>query len=296
MSFSLAVTRALLKFSKRSTTSVETLNAKIARHIPPAPVSKELHALCTVEEFTVNGFEVVRLTPRAGVSTSQLVYLHGGVYAYAIRDIHWSMLARLITQSGATVTVPKYGLIPEHTAAEAYELLDAVYANAVATHGDRVFLGGDSAGGGLALGFAERLRDAASALAQPAGVILFSPWLDVTMSNPGIPPVEPLDSMLAPPGLIAAGVMWAGGLNVRSPLVSPIFGELAGLPPVFTFQGGRDIFVADTITLTEKIRAAGGSAELAITPAGFHVFMGATWTPESKAVLARVADLLRAAA
>jgi len=125
-------------------------------------------------------------------------------------------------------------------------------------------------------------------------VILISPWLDATMSNPKVTALEPRDRMLGRAGLVEAGRWWAGPHDPRSPLVSPILDSLANLPPVHTYQGAWDLFAADAEEMTDKIRSAGGDAELHLYPDAFHVFVGAPWTSEARAALRDIASLLRA--
>ncbi|MCU1529172.1 MAG: hypothetical protein JWP75_2935 [Frondihabitans sp.] len=291
MSIRMAVTRGLLRFRPRSTESVETLQRAIAKRGPDAPVTSALERVAEVTTSTVNEQTVVHLIPRHTAPSGHLIYTHGGAYTFPLIAPHWGILATLIEQAGVSVDVPLYPLAPEHTADETYELLDRVYREALAAHGTRIFLGGDSAGGGLALGQALRYRDADKIL--PRALVLISPWVDVTMSNPGIAEVAPQDRMLAVPGLVEAGRLWAGALDVRDPLISPLYGDLKGLPPVHTYQGDRDIFVADAKELTRRILRAGGQAELRLTRGGFHVFPGAPWTPEAKRALSRMAAVLR---
>lgn len=280
MSLALAVTYELLRFRTVSTRSAESALAT-ARTRAPAPPSARMLRAASLTEHTVRGRRVIEITP-ARPSGTRLVYLHGGCYLYPIQSAHWGILASLVEQSGVSITLPLYGLAPDHTVDEAYELLDEL-------HLPGVWLAGDSAGGGLALGHAMRLRDAGS----PAkGVILISPWVDVTMENPAIAQLQKVDRMLATPGLIAAGHLWAGSHDRRDPLVSPLFGKLGGLPPVHVFQGGRDLIAADARLLAEGIHAAGGQAELEFVERAFHVYPGAPWMPEAKRALARMAELL----
>lgn len=285
------LTRSLLRFRPVTTKSAESIRARAERRKPSAPVPRRLRRMAAVEETVVNGCRVVRLTPTSGAGGAQLVYLYGGAYVSPMLPTHWTIVSTLIRRSGATVTVPQYGLAPEHTVGEAYALLDGIYDGLVTTPDARVFLVGDSSGGGLALGQAMRLRDAGRP--RPAGVILISPWLDVTMSNPKVAALQSRDRMLGRDGLLEAGRWWAGALDPRSPLVSPIFGNLADLPPVHVVQGGWDLLAADAQEVIDKIRAAGGEADMSFYPDAFHVFVGAPWTPEARAALRHIAGLLR---
>ena len=87
---------------------------------------------------------------------------------------------------------------------------------------------------------------------------------------------------------------WAGALDPRSPLVSPLFASLDSLPPVTVYQGGRDIFAADATLLCERIAAAGGDVRLRFHPGAFHVFPAAPWTPEARDALRDAAAVLAA--
>ncbi|PPF79448.1 hypothetical protein C5B96_12635 [Subtercola sp. Z020] len=291
MSIPMAVTRLLLRTQPTGTRDADTVLGRIAERKPAAPISPAIRSLATVEELSVQGRRVVRLTPRTGASGAHLIYTHGGAYVFPLVAPHWGIIARLMAGSGVGVTVPFYGLAPEHNAEQAYALLDEVYAEAERRHPGRVFLAGDSAGGALALGQAMRYRDAG--LTPPAALLLFSPWVDATLSNPEVPALAKLDPMLGVGGLAAAGRWWADDLDPRSPMVSPLFGDLGGLPPVFSYQGGRDLLAADARELTRKVIATGGRAELRLYTKAFHVFVGAPWTPEARRALRHAASVLR---
>ncbi|MDF2443535.1 MAG: epsilon-lactone hydrolase, partial [Subtercola sp.] len=291
MSILMAATRLLLRTRPVGTKDAATVLDRLADRQPAAPIPRAIHRLATVRELSVEGRRVVQLTSRTGASGAHLIYTHGGAYVYPLVAPHWQIIAALIASSGAVVTVPFYGLAPEHHVEEAYTLLDAVYAAAVSTHGDRVFLAGDSAGGALALGQAIRYRDAG--LTAPAAVILFSPWLDISLSNPGIPAAAKLDPMLARDGLVAAGQWWADETDPRSPLLSPLFADLGDLPPVFVYQGARDLLAPDAKVLAGNVAAVGGRIELRLYSAAFHVFVGAPWTPEARRALRHAGSVLR---
>lgn len=284
MSLAMAVTYALMRFRTPTTVSAESVLAT-ARSRVPAPVSK---ALLKVADVEVDG-PVVRLTPKGGARGTHVIYTHGGCYTYPIKSLHWDLLATLIEGAGVSIDVPLYPLAPDHTMDESYELLETVYDDAARTH-ERVFLAGDSAGGGLALGQALHYRD--TGRPAPVGIILFSPWVDLTMTNPAIAGLSKVDRMLAAPGLVAAGQWWAGSRDPREPLASPLFGELANLAPVHVFQGGYDLLAADAVELVERIRRSGGEATLELVERAFHVYVGAPWTPEARASIRRVVTIL----
>src|SRR5699024_4300223 len=116
----------------------------------------------------------------------------------------WALISKL-AYAGAAVHVPLYGLAPQHTFTEAYAFLDAAYEELAggADGAADLTIMGDSAGGGLALGFAQTLRDAGKPL--PRGLTLIAPWLDVACRSPRIPEIEPHDPWLAKTGAVLAG-------------------------------------------------------------------------------------------
>ncbi|HET7414841.1 MAG TPA: alpha/beta hydrolase [Arthrobacter sp.] len=263
----------------------------------PAPLPASLRRLCTVTEETVDGRRTLTLRPRHGASAARIIYTHGGTYINELVGPQWWMVAALIRRTGASVTIPFYPLAPEHTFDEAYRYLEAVYRRVLeGTDADDVVLAGDSAGAGLAVGQALQLQ--AAGLKRPGRLLLFSPWVDITGSNPELPAYERTDPMLAIAGAVEAGSWWAGAEDPRHPLLSPVYAparQLAALPPVDIHQGSRDICMPDAVKLQQRINGAGGSAMLTSYPGAFHVFMALPWLPESRAVYTAVENVLRPA-
>lgn len=291
MSLSMAVTRALLRFRPRSTESEDSLVRSIARQGSAAPVSRAARRVAIVEEARVGGVTVVTLRPRRSPSGVHVVHLPGGAYVHPVRTTHWDLLARLVRASGAVVTVPLYGLAPAHDVDEALPLLDAVLDDARRASPSRLVLSGDSAGGALALVAAMRARDAGRPA--PDALVLFSPWVDAVLDSPGAREVAAVDPMLGRDGLVAAGRWWAGDREPADPVVSPVRGDLSGLPPVFAYAGDRDLLTPDVKRLVRGVTGTGGRAELRLYRGAFHVFVGAPWTPEARRAVRHAAWVIR---
>ncbi|MBO0897003.1 MULTISPECIES: alpha/beta hydrolase fold domain-containing protein [Arthrobacter] len=289
MSLSMRLAGLALRAAPRAFRTPEVVRRTAARRRRPS-VPLTLRRLCRVREEVVAGFPVMTLTPRKP-SGRELIYLHGGAYVFPLREAHWWIITALIRRTGATVTVPLYGLAPWHSVAEALPFVEAVHrAVARRAAGARVFLAGDSAGGGLALAHVIDRRNRSES--QPQAVFLFAPWVDCTMSNPGIPVLERRDPMLDIPGLVYCAQLWARGLPLDSWRVSPINDTLAGLAPVYLFQGGRDLLLPDAERFAVKAAAASSPVELQVAPDGFHVYVAATFTPEARAALDGVARVV----
>lgn len=260
---------------------------------PPAPMPRGFQARFQVEETRVQGQPVYRVAPRERRSPAQIFYVHGGGFVSPLSLFHWTIIRTLIEYTGARVTIPTYPLAPVHTYKSAFPVLDEVYSRLLAEHpGDPVGFCGDSAGGGLALVQAMRCRD--SGMRLPDCIALFSPWVDLTMSNPEAAALEAEDVVLGIPSLVQAGIWWAGGDDLRSPLVSPIFGDFSGLPTVYVFQGTADVLAPDARRLHDAVVEAGGTIELYEYTGAFHVFVGAPFTPEAKDAFSRAASVFEA--
>ena len=205
-----------------------------------APIPKRLVTKLEINDRVIAGLRVRILRPRADGSNVTILYLHGGAYVNAITTPHWHIIRELIERTGASVWVPSYKLAPESHAPDAFPPLEAIMAEASQV-GHPLYLAGDSAGGGLAVGLAITARDRPGP--RIAGAFLFSPWVDVTMENPGARLLEHADVMLGVDGLAYWGSQWAGDWGTRHPLVSPIFDHLRDLPPTRIYQGERDLFL-----------------------------------------------------
>ena len=198
-----------------------------------------------------------------------VIYLHGGAYCFGILDSHIEFCDKLAQRMNAKVYMPLYPILLKSTCLDAFRFLQEVYAEAL-REGKPVVLMGDSSGGGLALAFAESLRD--SGVPMPEGLVLLSPWIDVTMTNPAIPLLEESDFILSAYGLAGLGKLWAGELDVRDSRVSPLYGSMAGLPPTLIFCGTDEILHPDITLLHEKMKAGGTKSRLVIGEGLWHVF------------------------
>lgn len=184
-----------------------------------------------------------------------ILYLHGGSYLNNPTSYHIDMLKTLSTSLDAKIVLPIYPKAPTYTYDVAMPRLVSLYQDILkSTSPQNITIMGDSAGGGLALGLALALKT--ENITQPKDIILLSPWLDVTLSNPDIPKYESSDPILSAWGLRIVGNIWArrGENNTKHPYVSPIYGDTSGLAPITMFVGTHEIFYPD-ITKFDKMLA-----------------------------------------
>ena len=262
-----AVALVLRATSRPAWTTAAGGRRRLAAPKREAPPPRRLTRRHDVSQRTVEGFPCWTVRPR-GEPVAAAVYLHGGAYLAGIVRQHWGLIGRL-ADAGVRVEVPLYGLAPQHTHRDAYPFVSAVYRQLVAeAPPGGLVLAGDSSGAGLALGLAQELP--ADGGRAPDRLVLLSPWLDLTLSHPQLPAYERDDPMLARPGLVEAGLAWAGGDDPTDPRLSPRNGPLAGLPPLSLFVGTREIGCPDAVDLAAAAAAAGVQVRLTAVDGALH--------------------------
>ena len=198
-------------------------------------------------------------------------YFPGGAYINPPNAQQTTMAARTAKETGSEVVLMVYPREPVYDCETAYRLCTDYYLNYIENNdcGKIVFMG-DSAGGGLALGLAQVIRDMGEK--GPEELVLISPWVDVTMSNPEMEEYLKKDPMLGIDGLRRMGEVWAGDLPVTDPRVSPIYGDLSGLCHVTLTTGTWEVLCPDTMLLAEKFREAGTECGLIVGERMIHCY------------------------
>jgi epsilon-lactone hydrolase len=261
----LRATRRRVNASDAAT--ARSIAAPKTTNVPPAKLRRTL----AIDRQTMEGRPCWILRPKSGATRGAVIYLHGGSYVHEIVKEHWALVARLVTEAKCTAYVPIYGLAPESDFREGYAFAKAVYRHATSAHDPaHVVLAGDSAGGGFALGLA--LVAKREGLPRVARIVLLAPWLDIALENPAIADVERNDPWLTRRGLLTAGRAWANGADPRLPELSPIHGDLAGLPQMTIYVGTRDILWPDAVVLARHAKAAGVEVELVEAKGMMHVY------------------------
>lgn len=250
----------------RMTTAERARDRMNGAKASPAPPAR-LRRRHLVTESECEGFGVYTVVPRGREPHCTVIYLHGGAYIGEITAHHWTFLS-LLADRGARVVAPIYGLAPQYSYRDAYPFVTQVYRRFAGSPGPLTLMG-DSAGGGLALGLAQTLRDLGAGVRQPDRLMLISPWLDLTIANPEVAEVD--DPWLVREGLLEVGRAWAAGDDPADPRLSPLNGELAGLPAVDMHAGTRDLSYPDCKLLRDRAVAAGVPASLTVVEGGLHV-------------------------
>ena len=257
----------------------------------PAKISKSIQKNLDIIETSKKGRQIWTLKPKENVSEKVILYLHGGAYYWNISKYNWSFAETIINNTNATIVLPDYPLAPSTTCNLVYEYVGEIYNELIEKYGpENIILMGESAGGGLALGFAMSLQEENKP--QPEQLILLAPWLDVSMSNPDILAVDKKDKILGIKGLQLAGKGYAGQLESDNYKVSPIHGDLVGLPKLSIFVGTHDILIADARKLKDKAKKSDFSINYFEYPKMFHVWILLQKLKEAQFAISQITSLI----
>jgi epsilon-lactone hydrolase len=220
-------------------------------------------------------------------------YVGGSVYT------HRKMFAHLAKAVGARAVLPSYSLTPERQYPTQLDEVTAVY-RAILDGGvdpKHVAVTGDSAGGGMTVSL--MLRAKAEGLPLAAALVPISPWTDMTQSGASVVTNRPTDLLFGADhpmdidGLVT--MLLPAGVSPSDPLVSPLFADLTGMPPMYVQVGGGEMLLDDAVRLEEAARKHGVEVELDVVPDEQHTFqMSAGHTATADAAIARVAAWLKA--
>ena len=211
------------------------------------------------KRVTVAGVHVERVQPPHSGTNGTLIYLHGGAYALGSAKGYRGLVAQLAAGAGMTAVIPDYSRAPEAQYPVALEEMVAVYSRLLEDELDpkTTVIAGDSAGGGLTLALAMALRD--RGIAAPAALGLICPWADLAIDIDETRPVL-RDPLILPSMCAEWAPRYAGSFDPRSPGISPVYGDMTGLPPIVMQTAGDDPISVDA----DKIETACAASKTAI--------------------------------
>ena len=256
-------------------------------HEPPKIIKNRFNII----KNEINGYCYYVMKPLRNTGPKHILFLHGGAYVYEINSMHWQFLRKLSDALNCTITIPIYPLAPKHEHQEVFEMILPIYKKIISdVKIQDIVIMGDSAGGGMSLALAELLKE--RDLPQPGNIILISPALDMSLSNPEIHEAEKVDPMLAVPALIDIGKWCGGEKGSKHYLVSPIYGNLEGLCKISLFTGTNDILYPDA----KKFKIIADEKGIKINyyeyPSMMHIWP-LLFFPESKKAREQIIEIIR---
>jgi len=212
------------------------------------------------------------LRPPGAVAGRVVLYLHGGGYVIGSPRSHRHLAAAIAAAAQASGLLLDYRLAPEHPFPGAVDDATAAYRwlleqGVAPAH---IVIGGDSAGGGLTVATLLALRDAG--LPMPTGGVCISPWVDLTFSGASYRTRAAVDPIVTRPGIDEMARAYLGATPARTPLASPLFADLRGLPPLLIHVGSDEVLLDDAVQLADRAKAAGVDATLEVWDRMIHVW------------------------
>jgi len=249
---------------KKQLASAEAVQAHVQK-LALAPASYEPTGLGRDVEVILTkmgGWPVYYTAPPSGhEGCNYVMFLHGGGYINEIVPAHWRFIDQMTRKARVCCVVPIYPLAPRATAEDVVPATAELLRMLLEDAGDaKVTVVGNSAGAGLALAACQWLRDRGHR--QPHRLMLISPAADASVSRPEQIAIAARDPIQDIPGIVEAGRLYAGALDVGHPFVSPLNGAFRALAPMTIFSGTRDLLYPDSVDLAERARAVGVAVEL----------------------------------
>jgi phosphinothricin tripeptide acetyl hydrolase len=253
-----------------------------------------------VEPVDAGGRPAEWIRAAAARADAALLYLHGGGYVIGSPRSHRHLAAAIARAAGIGCLLPDYRLAPEHPFPAAVDDALGAYRWLLERRRlapERVVVAGDSAGGGLTVATLLAARQAG--LPQPAAAVCISPWTDMTLSGRSYESKAASDPMVRRDGgfdsISAMAAAYLAGTDPRSPLASPLFADLRGLPPLLIQVGSEEVLLDDATGLAERARQAGVEVSLEVWEPMVHVWHWfLPWLDEARAAVDKIGAFLRA--
>jgi monoterpene epsilon-lactone hydrolase len=279
---SLPITRFLTAYLPLSVTRW-VIQRSMARVDLPADVTRE--------GVSADGVPCDWLIPRGSPDHRVLLYLHGGGFGMGLTSLHLQIAAYLAQKMGTRALLVDYRLAPEHPFPAALDDCLTAYRWLLkrGTLAENVVVAGDSAGGNLAITTLMTLRDGGDPL--PAAAACLSPVADLTEKED--PSKEIHDPLLHPRATRVFNRAYIGHNDAREPLISPVFGNWEGLPPLLIHAGEDEVLRRDAARIEELASEAGVDVRLEIYPRMWHVWQVHLKLPQATQSLDDIAQFLR---
>lgn len=256
----------------------------------PIPLPPDTH----VEKVVANGVPGEWISLPGASAGCVLLYLHGGAYALGSCDSHRDLVARICAASGVRALLIEYRLAPEHVFPAAIDDALSAYHWLLAngTKPEHIIIGGDSAGGGLTLATLLSLKQRGEPL--PAGAVLLSPWTDLVGVGESRTTRAEADPWISAQAIQFVAGFYAGTEDVHNPLISPIYADLSGLPPLYIHVGNDEVLLDDSRTIAEHAKAADVEVHLTVWEGMWHVFqVFAPVLPEGQQAIEQIGAFIR---
>ena len=257
------------------------------------PMSARLPAEITARQIELGGVPTEKLTATGVATGGAIFYIHGGGWVAGSPRTHRPLTWRLASKLGMPVYAVDYRLAPEHFFPAGLDDCVAAYRALIETvPPSSVAVGGDSAGGNLALALALRLK--AEGIPLPAAFFCLSPATDLAATGKSVHTNAKSDALFVEPMMHTLEPRYAPGVDPREPFLSPLYGDVTGLPPTIFQVGATEMLLDDSVRMAHKMEAAGVTVKLDVWPKVPHVWhLMADILPEARRAIDDLVSFIR---
>lgn len=248
---------------------------------------------CKIEKVDAGGPQALWIKAANVTGQETIFYLHGGAYTMGSAQTHTGIAGVLSEMSQARVLSVDYRLAPENPHPAALQDAVAAYRWLLkqGLPAKSIVIGGDSAGGGLTFATLLTLKESGDPL--PVAAFVISPWVDLAVTGETIATKADVDPMFTETNIRYMAQLYAGNGDLRSPLISPLYADLNGLPPVLIHVGTSEMLLSDSLRMAEALQKAGVDCVLREWEDLFHVFHSVVRLPEAKIAIQEIASFVK---
>ncbi len=245
------------------------------------------------EPASADGVPGEWISAPSSTDAATIFYLHGGGYTIGSVNTHANMVSRICRASGARAFSLDYRLAPENPFPAAVEDATKAYRWLLGQgiRPESIVISGDSAGGGLSLATLLALKAAGDPL--PGAAVLLSPWTDLLATGESMKTRKAADPMINPDLAIQGATQYHGDTPASDPLVSPLYGDYHGLPPMLIQVGDAEVLLDDSTRVAEKAKAAGVDVTIEVWDEMIHVFQVFPMLPEAQQAIDRIGEFVK---
>lgn len=236
-------------------------------------IGEDVQFISDMEEQTFEAMQVFTLNDQKSLKQKVILYIHGGAWTNQPLSLHWLFMDKMAQSLNAKVIAPIYPKVPHFNHHDTFQKMLNFYKEILKTveSSNQLTIIGDSAGGNIALGLVQLLKQ--NHLPQPQDIILLSACVDMSLENPQILEYEEKDPMLASEGMEVITKIWAADKDLKDPLISPIYGDFQGLGKITHFIGTHESLYPDAIKFDEQLTEQGIDITTFVYPQMNHVFV-----------------------
>lgn len=244
-----------------------------------------------VSSFKISRTKITEIK-KEKVSNQLLIFIHGGAFISGPSKIHWDTINQISKETQQTIWMCDYPKAPESNIIEISKDIDLVYKEALKKHqSNQISLIGDSVGGTLITALVQRLIK--NNIDLPCKIILISPVMDATLTNPQIDKLDPIDPMLSKIGVLSAKSMCAGNTNLNNEIISPLNGNFDNFPDTTIFIAENDITYPDQELAINKLKDSKVKLNVIVGKRMPHIWPLLPVMKEAKIALNQIISILK---